>query len=89
MPVYTYRAVHPEQSCNHCAEAFEVQQGMKEPRLASCFHCGNPIHRIITRVGYVRGLHFGDTMTPERFKASGLRRMVKDDNGEYVDDTPK
>jgi putative FmdB family regulatory protein len=89
MPTYTYRAVSPEQSCDHCVDSFDVRQSMSDPRLEQCEHCKHPIHRIIASVGYVRGIHFGDTMTPERFRAGGLRRLVKDDNGKYVDDTPK
>ena len=89
MPTYTYRAVSLASSCDHCIDPFDVRQSMSDPRLEACSHCGNAIHRIISSVGYVRGVNFGEAMTAERMKAGGLRRLVRDDNGKYVDDTPK
>ena len=89
MPTYTYRATSLQQSCDHCIDPFDVRQAMSDARLTTCAHCGHPVQRIISSVGYVRGVNFGDAMTPERMKAGGLRKLVRDDNGKYVDDTPK
>jgi len=89
MPVYVYR-VRPEQAgCVRCQETFEVRQGMADPRLTVCPECGSEVQRIIASVPYVRGGVFGEGLSRERLKRSGLRKLVKTDDGSYRDDTPK
>jgi len=89
MPIYTYRTRPEASGCNTCRDDFEVRQSMSDDALPACPSCGSPVQRIITTVGYVRGSSMGDGLTRERLKSSGLRKLVKDDTGKYVDDTPK
>lgn len=89
MPVYTYRVRSDAVGCDQCSAEFELRQSMSDDALAACPSCGAPVQRIITSVGYVRGANYGDGLTRERLKAGGLRKLVKGDDGRYVDDTPK
>ena len=89
MPIYTYRVFKEQAGCEHCADTFEISQRMSDERLAKCPRCGCDVDRIITGCAYVPGHRFGDALTSERMKRGGLRKLVRDDNGSYVDDTPK
>ena len=89
MPTYVYRARTGQQGCDHCLDSFEIAQGIHEERLSRCPTCGSEIERIITGCNYVRGHVFGDALTAERMKRGGLRKLVRADDGSYVDDTPK
>jgi hypothetical protein len=62
---------------------------MSDPRLTACPDCGAEVSRIITGANIVQGHHYGDGLSRERLKRGGLRKLVKDDSGNYVDDTPK
>jgi putative FmdB family regulatory protein len=48
MPIYEYRAQHPESSCRHCRTSFEVLQTLKEPPLGTCPECGNRVVKLIS-----------------------------------------
>ncbi len=89
LPVYTYRAVDRETSCDGCRENFDVVQRMDDVRLTACPSCGQTIFRVITGASVLPRTHFGEALTREHFKRGGLRRLVKDDTGKYIDDTPK
>lgn len=46
MPVYEYK-------CNDCNERITVKQGIKDPRLVKCPHCGHDsLERLISRSGF-------------------------------------
>jgi len=89
MPVYTYRAVDMAAGCDRCSDNFDVVHGMSEPRLERCPDCDADVQRIITGANIVQGHHYGDGLSRERLKRGGLRKLVRDDSGKYVDDTPK
>lgn len=89
MPIYTYRARDGETGCARCADNFDVVHGMTEPRLEVCPDCATAVMRIITGANVVQGHHYGDGLSRERLKRGGLRKLVRDDSGNYVDDTPK
>lgn len=89
MPVYTYRAAEPASGCARCADDFDVVHGMTAPRLETCPDCASPVVRIITGANIVSGHHFGEGLSREKMKRGGLRKLVRDDSGNYVDDTPK
>lgn len=89
MPIYTYRVREGEPGCDRCTHNFDVVAGMTQPRLETCPDCGASVVRIITGAAYVQGHHYGDSLSRERLKAGGLRKLVRDDSGKYVDDTPK
>jgi len=89
MPIYAYRAREVEGGCKVCSDTFEVTHGMDEPRLEACPKCGQPVQRIISGVNVVQGHVMGEGLSRERLKKSGLRKMVRGDDGQYHDDTPK
>ena len=47
MPLYEYRA--KENGCELCRQRFEVRQGINDPLLERCPHCGAPLERLISR----------------------------------------
>jgi putative FmdB family regulatory protein len=47
MPIYGYRAVDPEKSCDHCRSGFEIIQRITELAFTLCPHCKNPICRVL------------------------------------------
>jgi putative FmdB family regulatory protein len=89
MPIYEYRVKSPTEGCALCREVFEIKQSMDDEALTACPECHHEVVRIISGVSYVRGHNFGDGLTRERLKHSGLKKLVKGDDGRYVDDTPK
>ncbi|MBI4865230.1 MAG: zinc ribbon domain-containing protein [Candidatus Riflebacteria bacterium] len=89
MPFYDYQAPEGVEGCPHCREGFEVRQNMSDERLTRCPECGGEVQRIITGVNVVRSLWRSENLTPERLKRSGFKKLVKDDDGRYVDATPK
>lgn len=48
MPIYEYECRYPEQSCPQCSRAFEVIQEIKDPPLATCPKCGQPVRKLIS-----------------------------------------
>lgn len=48
MPIYAYKAVAREQSCDYCQIEFELLRGLSEEQLKSCPHCGTPVIQIIS-----------------------------------------
>jgi putative FmdB family regulatory protein len=89
VPIYAYRQKDDAHGCPHCKETFEVRQSMADDRLQLCPQCGGPVQVIISTVSYVHGHNIGDGLTRERLKHGGFRKLVKGDDGLYVDDTPK
>jgi putative FmdB family regulatory protein len=89
MPLYTYRVKHDGAGCERCRENFDVLQKMDDERLKRCPDCGAEVQRIITGANLVSSRHYGDKLySREKIKGTGLRKLVKDDSGNYVDDTP-
>lgn len=89
MPIYTYRAIDAAEACAYCRTNFEIVQQMRDERLTVCPECGQSVQRIIVGANIVQGHHYGDGLSRERLKRGGLRKLVRDDSGKYVDDTPK
>lgn len=79
MPFYTYQATNPNEGCSHCAQPFEVQQSISEPRLATCPHCGNAIRKLIQAPALGRSKSSLD----QRAKAAGFHKLKKLGKGEY------
>jgi len=86
MPVYCYRVRAESKGCNHCRAGFEIRQRIEDRKLACCPQCKAPIQRIITSCNYLRG-YSRKPLSSQAIKRSGLRKLVKDDDGRYVDGT--
>ena len=78
MPYYDYQPT-TEQSCNHCADGFEVKQRMDEAPLEKCPECGAPVARAIT--SFIVGK--GDILSASNLKDKGFTRLTKKDPGVY------
>lgn len=78
MPIYEYKAVNtnPENSCDYCRGVFEKIKKAGQPLLKTCPKCGNPVKKIISRVGVTYGLDF-------KAKGTGLHKLVRKDKGIY------
>ncbi|MFP4085924.1 MAG: FmdB family zinc ribbon protein [Desulfobacteraceae bacterium] len=48
MPIYEYESMTPEKACRKCVRRFEVVQGIHEPPLTDCPHCGQPVRKVIS-----------------------------------------
>ena len=46
MPLYTYKAKDPNNSCDYCKDGFETFQSVKEDSLEFCPECENEIVKI-------------------------------------------
>lgn len=53
MPIYEYEPVNPAQGCPRCRHGFELIHPAGEPPCAVCPDCGQPVRKIISRVGVV------------------------------------
>ena len=47
MPIYEYRP-REQNSCDYCADGFEVMQKIADPELTQCPQCGSPVGRLIS-----------------------------------------
>jgi len=89
MPTYCYRVREGRRGCSTCEETFEVVQAMDEPRLSRCPRCDAEVESIIRTCNFVRGFTTASLLSRERLKKSGLRKLQRDDGGNYVDTTEK
>lgn len=48
MPIYAYKAVDPNDSCDHCKLEFELLRSLSEAELEGCPQCDNPVVQIIS-----------------------------------------
>lgn len=53
MPIYEYEPLYKDRCCPRCREGFEVVHPAGEPPCPSCPDCGQPVRKIISRVGVV------------------------------------
>jgi putative FmdB family regulatory protein len=48
MPIYEYKAVKADQTCDKCREGFEILQGINEKPLLACPVCGKKVKKLIS-----------------------------------------
>ena len=48
MPIYEYEALNKKAACEKCLYGFEVLQGVDDPLLTHCPHCGSRIRKVIS-----------------------------------------
>ena len=74
MPIYRYK--HTSAPCE-LGEIFEIEQAMRDDKLAACPRCAGSVDRLISRV-------FVATPTGDSdLKGMGFTKLVKRDNGVY------
>ncbi|MFP4496726.1 MAG: FmdB family zinc ribbon protein [Vulcanimicrobiota bacterium] len=76
MPIYEYRAVSSDNSCDFCREKFEKMHKFNDPLLESCPMCENPVKKLISNVKVTFGMDY-------KAKKTGLHKLVKRDKGTY------
>lgn len=55
MPFYEYRAVNRDQSCDLCADTFEIIQSMSENSLVKCPECKRSVRKIFSVGAVIMG----------------------------------
>lgn len=83
MPFYTYRAIKPEASCDHCLESFETLQSIKSDAMTECPKCHNPIVRLIQPVGFVQDTSEKKILSDENLKKHGFKKLVNAGGGKF------
>lgn len=53
MPIYEYEPLNQDQACPRCRHGFELIHPAGEAPCSLCPHCGQPVRKIISRVGVV------------------------------------
>lgn len=48
MPIYEYEPSSPEAGCKKCINRLEIIQGIREPPLSVCPHCGQRVRKVIS-----------------------------------------
>lgn len=83
MPIYTYRAVSPDKSCDKCKTEFEVIQSIRDDAMKLCPDCGNPIVRLITAVKSKRDDSTKTILSDDNLKKHGFKKLVNVGDGKY------
>jgi len=76
MPLYRYKHTGPKSDCE-LGEVFEVEQSMRDEKLATCPGCGKEVTRLISRVFITTPTSNSD------LKNMGFTKLVKRDDGVY------
>lgn len=79
MPIYEYQS--DGQGCARCQNRFEVLQRVDEPPLASCPHCGQPVHRVFSACAISRST--AGTLSPKNLQRHGFTQYRKAGDGYY------
>lgn len=79
MPIYEYQATRETESCERCAQPFEVMQRISEAPLTACPACGRPVRRLISRPAVGASKSGFD----QRAKSAGFRKLQRVSKGEY------
>ena len=77
MPTYVYEA--RKGGCPHCANGFETEQSINDPKLEKCPECGAEVFRVIQAPGLGRS----ETDLHYRAKRAGFKCLKKVQKGEY------
>ena len=80
MPVYEYE--HTGKPCA-IGKIFEVTQSIKDKSLTRCPECGQPVHKLISKVG------ISVPKTNAELKDLGFTKLVKRDDGVYENVTAR
>ncbi len=80
MPVYEY--THAASPCK-IGKEFEVTQSIKDNPLTHCPECGQPVHKLISRVA------ISVPKTNSELKDLGFTKLVKRDDGVYENVTAR
>ncbi len=80
MPVYEYE--HKAAPCN-IGKEFEITQSIKDKQLTCCPECGQPVRKLISRVG------ISVPKTNSELKDLGFTKLVKRDDGVYENVTAR
>ncbi|MEW6713372.1 MAG: zinc ribbon domain-containing protein [Candidatus Riflebacteria bacterium] len=83
MPIYTYRAKDPDQSCCKCRDSFDTMQKITEEALTICPECGNEIVRIIHAAKPFKDKSEHKMLSDENLKKHGFKKLVKTGKGTY------
>ena len=81
MPFYDYQADSPDFSCDHCAESFEVLQGINDERLKACPECGSPVHRLLSTFLFHESS--APTLSQGNLEKHGFTQYTKSEKGVY------
>ena len=83
MPIYTYRAVSADNSCEKCRTEFETIQSIRADALKVCPYCGAPIVRLITAVKSKREDSTKTILSDKNLKKHGFKKLVNVGGGKY------
>ncbi len=81
MPVYVYKSVSAEKSCEYCKDSFEFYQSISAETLTECPKCHAPIYRVIQAVGVQMGKKF--MMEDSNLKKHGFTKLVNEGGGKF------
>lgn len=79
MPLYVYEP--NGDGCDHCAEGFEVLQGVRDEPLTKCPECGRPCHRVISPFAPIKSSR--DTLSPKNLESKGFTQYKRAGDGIY------
>ena len=87
MPTYRYRS-QGEQHCESCREGFEVVQALSDSALTVCPDCGVAVRRVVGQGPVcVTSQRWNEKrlLSDDNLRQKGFKKLVKQDNGQYVD----
>lgn len=79
MPIYIYKAVEDDKSCEYCRRGFEVLQKINDQPCSTCPECGSPVKKVFTPFSQAESKKSFD----RRAKEQGFHKLKKVDKGKY------
>jgi putative FmdB family regulatory protein len=83
MPTYEYQANDQNKSCPHCCERFEMTQSMQDDALEQCPECGNPVHRLVSRISVSTRQSSKSMLSDKNLKEKGFTKLVNEGEGKF------
>ena len=80
MPIYSYSAADPEQSCPICRKGFDLRRPLSRPALEACPLCKNPVTKRITGFNTPK---ISKPLSVSDAKSAGFTVLEKRSDGSY------
>ncbi|MDA3798330.1 MAG: zinc ribbon domain-containing protein [Kiritimatiellae bacterium] len=79
MPIYEYKAVKVDNSCDYCRDSFEELQHLSASELTKCPRCKAPVRKVIS----APSIGGSKTTFDDKAKNAGFHKLQKLGKGEY------
>lgn len=83
MPLYTYKAKDPNNSCDYCKDGFETFQSIREDSLEFCPECDNEIIKVMHAAVQKRDDSNKTILSDDNLKKHGFKKLINVGEGKF------